>query len=154
MNNLKLLPDLTGLVLAMILNTSTTAQAQNFSFDKPSTRLNVERKSGDCPANIGLWWMVFGVEGGADHIVVADTKLIANNAKVIKSSNKSVEYEATLEPKYASCVGQASLYMYSFQFRNKKLYFRVNLEARDGHFKIISKQLAGGRPYIFWQAAE
>jgi hypothetical protein len=152
MSNLKLLPALTGLTLATLITTSTAVQAQ--SFDKPNINLKIERKLGNCPADVGLWWMGFGMEGGADHIVVADTNLIANNAKVSRSGNKFVEYEATLEPKYASCVGQAQLNMYSFQFRNKKLYFLMNLERRDGYFKIMNKQLAGGRPYIFWQAAE
>ncbi|TAF11260.1 MAG: hypothetical protein EAZ77_00980 [Nostocales cyanobacterium] len=152
MINLKLLPALTGLTLATIFTTSTAVQAQNF--DKPSANLKVERKSGTCPTTVGLWWMVFGIEGGADHIVVADTRFIANNAKVIKSNDKFVEYEAALEAKYASCVGQANLYMYSFQFRHKKLYFSVNLQGRDGYFKIVNKQLVGFRPYVFWQAAE
>lgn len=154
MFNFKLFTALTGLTLATLITTPTIVQAQNVSFEKPSANLKVVRKSGNCPANISLWWMVFGVEGGADHIVVADTRFIADNAKVSKSGNKFVEYEAKLEPKYASCVGQAQLNMYSFQFSNKKLYFRVNLEGKDGYLKIMNKQLAGGRPYVFWQAAE
>ncbi len=141
-----------GLISTSSIMASTSALAQ--SFDKPSAKVNVERKSGNCPNNVGLWWMPFGFEGGADHIVVADIKPIADNAKVIKSHQKLVEYEAPLLPKYASCVGTASLNMYSFQFRNSKVYFRVNLEGRDGYLKIINKQLAGGRPYVFWQAAE
>lgn len=141
-----------GLMATTSIMASTSALAQ--SFDKPITKVNVERKSGNCPNNVGLWWMPFGFEGGADHIVVADIKPIADNAKVIKYHQKLVEYEAPLLPKYASCVGQGSLYMYSFQFRNRKVYFRVNLEGRDGYLKIINKQLAGGRPYVFWQAAE
>jgi hypothetical protein len=151
MMNLKLLPEITGLTLAAVI-TSNAVLAQ--SVNNPTTRINVERKSGNCPKNIGLWWVVLPFEAGADHIAVADTREIANNAKVIRSSEKFVEYEAPLESKYASCVGQANLNMYSFQFRNRKLYFQVNLNNISGYRKIINKQVATGKPYVFWQAAQ
>ncbi|MBW4565384.1 MAG: hypothetical protein KME32_30735 [Mojavia pulchra JT2-VF2] len=141
-----------GLMSATIIMTSTSVVAQGL--EKPNVRLNVERKSGSCPTNVGLWWSLLPLEGGADHIVVADTRPIANYAKVSQSTKRLVEYEAPLLSKYASCVGTASMNMYSFQFRDGKVYFRVNLVSGDGYREIIHKQLATGRPYVFWKAAE
>ena len=41
-----------GLMTTTSIMASTSALAQ--SFDKPSTKVNVERKSGNCPNNVGL----------------------------------------------------------------------------------------------------
>ncbi|MBE9052464.1 hypothetical protein IQ243_18955 [Nostocales cyanobacterium LEGE 11386] len=39
-----------GLMSATLIMTSTSALAQ--SFDKPSAKINVEKKSGNCPTNV------------------------------------------------------------------------------------------------------
>jgi hypothetical protein len=141
-----------GLISATAIMASTPGLTQ--SLEQPNVRLQVERKSGKCPNNVGLWWLLLPLEGGADHIVVVNTTPFANSAKVSQSTKRLVEYEAPLLSQYASCRGTANMNMYSFQFRNGKVYFRVNLVPGDGYREIIHKHLATGRPYVFWKAAE
>ncbi|MBD1903099.1 hypothetical protein NDI44_10050 [Trichocoleus sp. DQ-A3] len=149
-----------GILSALLLNTSTSTLAQpasDVSSEEPNQQLTVEQQSGTCPASVGLWTVLLPSEGAADHTVVADTKAIASNGKISSSGNTFVEYEAPLQEAYASCVGQASspdLHSYSFEFRNGKVYFRVNLDWVPGYTKIVSKTVASGRPFVHWQASE
>ena len=149
-----------GILSALLLNASTSTLAQpvsDASPEKPNQQLTVQQQLGTCPQSVGLWTVLLPSEGSAEHTVVADTKAIASNGKISSSGNKFVEYEAPLQEAYASCVGEASspdLRSYSFQFRNGKVYFRVDLDWGTGYTKIISKTVASGRPYVHWQASE
>jgi hypothetical protein len=101
---------------------------------------------------------MLGFEGGADHTVIAQTQAIASApAKLIVSEKKRAEYEAPLRGEYASCVGQASsqlLSAYNFQFRDGKVYFRMDVTRDDGYREILYKGVSANRPYIHWRAAE
>jgi hypothetical protein len=140
--------------LLMAANSSVLAQVNP---EQPNVKMNVERVSGSCPTSVGIWTILLPLEGGADHIVVADTNRIAGAAKISKSSQKLLEYQATLSQKFASCVGKASspkYSVYSFVFQNGQVTFRVNLGQGNVNKKVVSQQLATGRPYVYWQARE
>jgi hypothetical protein len=125
---------------------------------QPNVQLNVQRQAGSCPRSVGLWMFMLGFEGGADHTVVADTQAIASGpAKLVASDKKRAEYEAPLRREYASCVGQArsdQVSAYNFQFRNGKVYFRMDVSRDDGYREILYKGVSASRPYIHWRAAE
>lgn len=138
---------------------STIAQSNssNRNIEQPNLQFNVDRRSGKCPSKIGLWSVLLPLEGGADHIAVADTLRFAGIARVVRSTSQFVEYEAPLKLEFASCVGQASspeFRAYRFEFQRRKLYFQVNPAFSDAQIKIVSKQVVSGRPYVLWQARE
>jgi hypothetical protein len=157
-----------GLLTALIAacGTSVTPQAstnaQSDPFVKtqvqPNFQFNVQRQAGTCPQTVGLWEFMLGFEGGADHTVVPDTQAIASApAKLVKSEKKRAEYEAPLRKEYATCVGQANsqqLSAYNFQFRNGKVYFRLDVSRDDGYREILYQGVSANRPYIHWRAAE
>ncbi|MBE9127896.1 MULTISPECIES: hypothetical protein [unclassified Coleofasciculus] len=125
---------------------------------QPNVQFNVQRQAGTCPQTVGLWIFAQGYEGGADHTVVADTQAIASApAKLIASEPKRVEYEAPLNSEYVSCVGQAKseqLRAYTFQFRDGKVYFQMDVSWADGYQEIMYKGVSAFRPYIHWRAEE
>ncbi|HEY9669406.1 MAG TPA: hypothetical protein V6C91_21515 [Coleofasciculaceae cyanobacterium] len=152
---------LTALVAASLIpHASTTAQQDPLSTAQmqPNFQLNVQRQAGTCPKTVGLWEFMIGVEGGADHTVVANTQAIASgSAKIVSSEKKRVVYEAPLRREYASCVGQASsplLRAYNFQFRNGKVSFGLDVSQDDGYREILYKGVSANRPYLHWRAAE
>jgi hypothetical protein len=155
---------LAGLVAAcntgVMHQTSTNAQQDPFAQTRvqPNFQFNVQRQAGNCPQTVGLWLFSLGFEGGADHTVIANTQAIASApAKLVVSEKKRLEYEAPLRREYTSCVGQASsglLSAYNFQFRNAKVYFRMDVSRDDGYREILYKGVSANRPYIHWRAAE
>jgi hypothetical protein len=105
---------------------------------------------------VNFWAMMVPLEGGADHTVVMDTRAIATNIRITKTSKKVAEYEATLKPNYRSCVGQASspqISIYSVQFRQGKAYFQVQLP-NNSLGQVVFTYLTAGNPYVFWQARD
>jgi hypothetical protein len=144
----------------IIRQASTNAQQDPLAQTRvqPNVQFNVQRQAGTCPQTVGLWMFMLGFEGGADHTVIAQTQAIASApAKLIVSEKKRAEYEAPLRGEYASCVGQASsqlLSAYNFQFRDGKVYFRMDVTRDDGYREILYKGVSANRPYIHWRAAE
>ncbi|MBK1988216.1 hypothetical protein A0J48_011810 [Sphaerospermopsis aphanizomenoides BCCUSP55] len=125
----------------------------------PNVKLSVQRKSGSCPQTVGLWWITLPYEGGAEHTVVADTKAFADAVKLVASNHKQfVEFVAPLRSNYASCVGQTRNQEYKFytvQFKDKKAYFRVDLQKINAPAQEITyKTIAGSRPYVRWAVAD
>lgn len=148
---------LTGCVQANSepVKTHTQAQVETFTgpLERPNMILNVKREAGTCPATVGIWTFLLPFEGGAEHTAVADIR----SAKLIASGEKFVEYEASLHQSYASCVGSAKSErpnVYSFQFRNGKSYFRLDLNQATLNTTITYKGTGGFRPYVRWIAAE
>lgn len=144
------------------VTTTAVAQAQTDPFAqaqiKPNYQFNVQRQAGNCPKTAGLWMFWMGFEGGSDRTVVADTQAIASApAKLIVSQPKRLEYEAPLRKEYASCVGQAKSdnhRAYDFQFRNGKVYFRLDMSWADAYTQILYKGVSASRPYIHWRVTE
>ncbi|BAZ12644.1 hypothetical protein NIES4071_44760 [Calothrix sp. NIES-4071] len=136
--------------------TAGELQAVNhdLSLEKPNMIINVKRQSGVCPQTVGIWTFMLPFEGGAEHTAVADIPI---NTKLIASGNKFVEYEAELRQSYKSCVGSAKSErpdVYYFQFRNGKVYFRLDLSKVTLNTTITYKGTGGFRPYVRWIAGE
>ncbi|MEA5502934.1 hypothetical protein VB735_07415 [Halotia wernerae UHCC 0503] len=123
------------------------------SLSKPNMILDVKSEAGECPKTVGIWTFLLPFEGGAEHTAVADIR----NAKLIASDQKFVEYEAPLRQSYASCVGSAKSErppVYNFQFRNGKVYFRLDLRQETLNTTITYHRTGGFRPYVRWIAGE
>jgi hypothetical protein len=144
----------------VIRQASTNAQQDPFAQTRvePNFQFNVQRRAGTCPQSVGLWLFSLGFEGGADHTVIPNTEAIASGpTKLVVSEKKRLEYEVPLRSEYTSCVGQASselLTAYNFQFRNGKVYFRMDVSRDDGYREILYKGVSANRPYIHWRATE
>lgn len=145
---------LLGMALPGFAQTRTTSVNRNI--ERPNLKFQVTRQAGQCPTTVGLWSILLPLEGGADHIAVADTIRFAGSARVARTNRQFVEYEAPLKPEFVSCVGQASstnFRAYRFQFRSGKVYFQVN-PSFAGSSAIVSQQVVTGRPYVLWQARD
>ncbi|MBE8969883.1 hypothetical protein IQ277_27780 [Nostocales cyanobacterium LEGE 12452] len=147
------------LVVAGSIATTAQAQPEPGGISAPHVTLNVQRSSGICPQQIGLWWFVLPYEGGAEHTVVADTREFADETKLVSSNNKQfVEFVSPLRSNYASCVGRTSRQEYTFynvEFKNKKAYFRVDLRKIDAPARLITyKSVVASRPYVRWAIAD
>ncbi|MBC6433851.1 hypothetical protein FM036_25670 [Nostoc sp. HG1] len=159
-----------GILTACVQGNSKTAttltQAQTETLigspERPNMILNVKSEAGACPQTVGIWTFLLPFEGGAEHTAVADTRPIANPARLVASGKKFVEYEAQLYERYASCVGSAKSQrppVYNFQFRNGKVYFRLDFPTKEnqstGFTDILYQGLAGSsRPYVRWTYGE
>jgi hypothetical protein len=140
-------------ILAACDRGSSEIPAPGDSFAKANMILDVKREAGECPNTVGIWTFLLPFEGGAEHTAVADIR----DAKLIASDKKFVEYEAPLRKSYVSCVGSAKSErppVYNFQFRNGKVYFRLDLNQSTLNTTIIYKGTGGFRPYVRWIAAE
>lgn len=154
-----LLRTFVGVSIAISLLIPTLAQStpSNRNYEQPNLSFKVDRRSGNCPKTVNLWSLLLPLEGGADHIAVADTLRFANTARVTRSNSRFVEYEAPLKREFASCVGRASsseFRAYQFQFHNRRVYFQVNPAIANSKTAIVARRVASGRPYVFWQARE
>ncbi|ALF53400.1 hypothetical protein ACX27_11995 [Nostoc piscinale CENA21] len=153
-----------GILTACIHNKSETTTASESSLSKPNVILEIKSQTGTCPKTVGLWAISLLSEGGGEYTVVADTRPIANPARLVASGERFVEYEAILRESYASCIGSANsqeFRFYNFQFRNGKVYFRVDLpaiinESVNGtpYIGIAYKELVASRPYVRWKSWE
>ncbi|MEH2331831.1 hypothetical protein [Nostoc sp.] len=153
-----------GILTACAKDNIKAVTANGSSPSKPNVILDIKSQAGICPKTVGLWTISLVSEGGGEYTVVADTRPIANPARLVASSERFVEYEAILRESYASCIGSASsqeFRFYNFQFRNGKVYFRVDLpaivnESVNGtpDVGITYKELAASRPYVRWKATE
>ncbi len=150
-----------GILTVCIQGNSETAttftQAQIETFigppERPNMILNVKSEAGACPKTVGIWTFLLPFEGGAEHTAVADIR----NAKLVASGKKFLEYEAPLRQSYASCVGSAKSerpLVYNFQFRNGKVYFRLDLNQATLNTTITYQGTGGFRPYVRWIATE
>ena len=120
---------------------------------QPNMILDVKRQAGACPKTVGIWTFMLPFEGGAEHTAVAETRSIAQTAKLVTEGKHFVEYEAPLQDKYASCVGNAnskSPKVYNFQFRDGKVYFRVALKQLTVPGEITYQGIGAFRPYVRW----
>jgi hypothetical protein len=132
--------------------TATTSESKS-PLSKPNMIFNVKRQAGTCPDTIGIWTFLLPFEGGAEHTAVADIR----GAKLVASGKKFVEYEAPLRQSYTSCVGNAKSEtppVYNFQYRNGKVYFRLDLNKATLNTTITYQGTGGFRPYVRWIAGE
>lgn len=153
-----------GILTACIQSQRETTTTSELSPSKPNVMLEIKSQAGTCPNTVGLWIISLISEGGGEYTVVADTRPITNPARLVASGERFVEYEAILRESYASCIGSASLQefrFYNFQFRNGKLYFRVDLpaivnESVNGtpYIGITYKEVVASRPYVRWKSTE
>ncbi len=124
----------------------------------PNVSLDVQRSAGTCPDEVGLWWFALSYEGGAEHTVVADTRLFADTSKLVSANNKVIEFASPLTSNYASCVGQTRSQQYPWynvQFKNKQAYFRVDLTKLGVPYtEITYKTVVASRPYVRWAVAD
>ncbi|MER3495338.1 MAG: hypothetical protein C4323_26280 [Mastigocladus sp. ERB_26_2] len=142
-----------GILTVCVQGNSQTTRASESPPSQPNMILNVKRQAGTCPKTIGIWTFLLPFEGGAEHTAVADII----NARLVASGKKFVQYEASLAQSYASCVGSAkseSPNVYSFQFRNGKAYFRLDLNQATVNTTIRYLGIGGFRPYVRWIAVE
>lgn len=149
------------LAVVVIVATKTSAQTEpkQIPLFTPNVELNVKRTSGNCPKTVGLWWIGLPYEGGAEHTVVADTVAFTNDTKLVPSDNQYfVEFVANLNSEYVSCIGkvQSPEYVfYNLEFKQKKVYFRVDLRHLNAPGKlIVDKTVAAFRPYVRWAIAD
>ncbi|MEC4984199.1 MAG: hypothetical protein SAJ37_00890 [Oscillatoria sp. PMC 1068.18] len=121
---------------------------------EPNLTISVERESGICPETVGVFSFLLPYEGGADHLVVAETQPFANQTKLVVEEDKFVEYQSNLSDRYLDCIAQAQSEapnVYNFEFREGKLYFRVNLRDLQAPYqKIIFADTVTDRPYVRW----
>ncbi|MBD2185726.1 hypothetical protein [Aerosakkonema funiforme] len=127
----------------------------------PNTVFGVTRQSGNCPSNVKLWTSLRQYEGGGEFTVIADTVAIAGAARLVRSTKKLAEFTAPLKSNFASCVGQATSKeetenLYSFQFRNRNVTFRVQLppDTPSNPSEISYKNVVSSRPAIRWAIAD
>ncbi len=142
-----------GILTACVKDNTEAATANKSPPSTPNMIINVKRQAGNCPETIGIWTFMLPFEGGAEHTAVADMR----NAKLVASDKKFVEYEATLRNSHTSCVGSAQSegpLVYNFQFRNGKVYFRLDLNKSTLNTEITYQGTGGYRPYVRWIAAE
>ncbi|MDB9313336.1 hypothetical protein PN462_09520 [Spirulina sp. CS-785/01] len=127
------------------------------TLDVPNVSFTVEAEGGNCPEAIGLWELMLGFEGGADHTVIADFSPIAKlPVKIVQSQDRLVMYQAPLQEEYSSCTGIAqseALTMYAFRFREGNLQFTVDLTQGQGYRNIRYADISANRPYVHWRAA-
>ncbi|WP_341526726.1 hypothetical protein WKK05_29985 [Nostoc sp. UHCC 0302] len=164
MKNLAKLKNFGGILCPLVVvgTIAVTAQAQSQTASgpiyAPNVTLDVQRNSGTCPQRIGLWWFALPYEGGAEHTVVADTRAFADTTKLVSANKQFVEFVSPLRRNYASCVGKTNGQEYDFysvQFKNKKAYFRVDLQNINAPGRIITYQsVAASRPYVRWAIAD
>lgn len=146
-------------IVGIIANhTSAQPQPESEPIFYPNVQFNVKRTSGNCPKTVGFWWMGIPYDGGAEHIVVADTTAFANETMLVPSNNKQVvEFVSTLNSQYATCVGKASSeesVFYNVEFKNKKAYFRVDLRKINAPSLIFYKTVTAFRPFVRWAIAD
>lgn len=127
----------------------------------PNTTLPIKRQMGTCPTQIRLWTSFRSYEGGGEHTVIADTRAIATAARLTASGSQFVEFQAPLQPKYRSCVGQAvnqEMAYYQVRFAQGKVHFRVDLTAINKNpstpTRITYKAILTSRPYVRWAIAD
>ncbi|AUT03085.1 hypothetical protein CLI64_23240 [Nostoc sp. CENA543] len=156
---------LSGIVGALVvmgtiaMTTSAQSQPAQQPLSTANVQLNVQRTSGNCPETVGLWWIILPYEGGAEHTVVADTRLFADTTKLVPSNNQHfVEFVSNLNSQYANCVGKTiseEYVFYNIEFKNEKAYFRVDLRKINPPGKlIVYKTVAAFRPYVRWAIAD
>lgn len=119
--------------------------------------VNVKRQAGECPQTIKIWTLYLPIEGAVEHTAVPDIRPIAGPPRLVSSSKKIVEYEAPLNPYYTSCIGDAHSQepdVYLFQFRNGKVYFRLDLNKATAITEITYQGIGGLRPYVRWTAGD
>ena len=124
---------------------------------QPNLTFNVKTKTGQCPKTISLWNLSRYYEGGVEHRAIADTLPIAGNAELISSSNKYVQFKAPLTKAYESCKGRATSERetyYSFRFRDRHVYFQVNLKDIPRDTLISEQKVTESRPVVRWQVAD
>ncbi|BBD60371.1 hypothetical protein NIES2109_31680 [Nostoc sp. HK-01] len=147
------------LVVASAIASTAQAQPSQSPLAEPNVQLKVQRTTGTCPQTVGLWWLTLPYEGGAEHTVIADTRAFADTTKLVPSKNQHfVEFVSPLRNNYATCVGQTQSQEYPFysvQFKNKKAYFRVDLQKIPVPDTLISyKTVTTSRPYVRWAIAD
>lgn len=150
----------------VLLGTAALAQSQNpnptqLIKSPPNEQLAVQRKSGTCPKQVGLWTGFRYYEGGGELTVVADTATIAGPARLSASNETMAEYVAPLKRAHASCVGRTipgEQSAYSMRFAQGRVYFRVDVTeiAKNPSTPagITHKSLVGTRPYVRWAIAD
>ena len=128
---------------------------------RPNTQqnitFNVKTKAGQCPTTISLWNLSRYYEGGVEHTAIADTLPIAGKPELISSGNKFVQFKAPLAKAYESCSGLATSETrkyYSFKFRDRHVYFKVNIKDIPRYSLISEQKVTEFRPVVVWQVAD
>lgn len=125
---------------------------------RPNVWLEVATESGTCPEMVGLWELIIGFEGGADHTVVADIAAIsATTVQITRAEARHITYEAPLIEDYATCQGIARsefLSMYAVYFGQGKVRFDLDLSNDNGFRELRHADISANCPYVFWRAAE
>jgi len=106
------------LVIIMLLTTMNLVKAddnkdvisQVTANPQPNLVLAVERQSGNCPKQVGMWVLSFGyvrIAAQSETIVIADTLAFADVAELVSSQRTLAEYKAPLQKAYIDCIGTA-----------------------------------------------
>ncbi len=124
---------------------------------QPNITFNVTTKAGQCPKTVSLWNLSRYYEGGVEHTAIADTLPIAGNPELISSTNKFVQFKAPLTKAYESCNGLATSETrtyYSFRFRDRHVYFKVNIKNIPRYSLVSDQKVIESRPVVRWQVAD
>ncbi|MBW4491159.1 MAG: hypothetical protein KME12_25660 [Trichocoleus desertorum ATA4-8-CV12] len=135
----------------------TVVQGQLETSEQQHILVPVKHQAGECPETIKIWTLYLPIEGGVEHTAVPNIRPIAGAARLLSSDKQVVEYEAPLSQRYSSCIGDANSQepsVYNFQFRNGKVYFRLDLNAVTIPTEITYRGIGGLRPYVRWLAGE
>jgi hypothetical protein len=129
----------------------------------PTHQFTVQPQAGKCPEKVGLWTTFRYYEGGGEHTVVANTRMIAGPASFFRSGTLFVEYRAPLKPAYTTCVGTATSDdsdndAYRIRFEGGRVYFRVDVTriAKNPATPagITYQNLMNGQPHVRWAIAD
>ncbi|MGB3208507.1 MAG: hypothetical protein WBB28_26270 [Crinalium sp.] len=162
MLNFARVPIILGGFSALIFSIPVLTQEQQTATSvRPNTQqnitFNVKTQAGQCPKTVSLWNLSRYYEGGVEHTAIADTLTIAGNPELISSSNKFVQFKAPLAKAYESCNGLATSETrtyYSFKFRDRHVYFRVNIRDIPRYSLISDQKVTESRPVVVWQVAD
>ncbi len=162
MLNFARVPIILGGFSALLFSTPVLTQEQPTTTSvRPNTQqnitFNVKTKAGQCPTTVSLLNLSRYYEGGVEHTAIADTLPIAGNPELISSSNKFVQFKAPLTKAYESCIGIATSETrtyYSFRFRDRHVYFQVNLKDIPRYSLISEQKVTESRPVVLWQVAD
>jgi hypothetical protein len=162
MLNFARVPIILGGFSALIFSTPVLTQEQPTTTSvrantQQNITFNVKNKAGQCPKTVSLWNLSRYYEGGVEHTAIADTLPIAGNPELISSSNKFVQFKAPLTKAYESCTGLATSETrtyYSFRFRDRHVYFKVNIKDIPRYSLISDQKVTESRPVVVWQVAD
>jgi hypothetical protein len=136
---------------------ATTTGARSIPPRKPDLFIKIKQHSGACPKTLGVWTWAKFYEGGGTNFVVADTAALAGPAMRTKFTKTVAEFSATLDRRWASCVGDGlnQDLNYSVRASGGRIRFRVELQPTADHPALfVDASIVKSRPFVEWGVAD